>query len=198
MTANILQAKLTAIYDTIKLAKTNIDPTYIFIDSLNSIFLINMQLRHSSFQINHPNKLMLQEIITHIKNKQSPLYIHKVKAHKNILGNEEVDKLARKRSELETTSITKQYHNAHTSPYWLLKAEPYQYDHPFKDPIRSYQKYLEKRELKKQKEIATKLPYIDKWINNKEIELNDSNNIWNNRITTNSQITKLLKFQIGQ
>jgi ribonuclease HI len=31
----------------------------------------------------------------HIKNKRSPLHIHKVKAHKCIQGNEEADKLAK-------------------------------------------------------------------------------------------------------
>ena len=57
---------------------------------------------------------------------------------------------------------------------------------------------MKKRKLKQQKEIAKKIPYIDNWINNEEIELNDSNDFWNNKTTTDSQITQLLKFRIGQ
>jgi ribonuclease HI len=172
---NILRAELTAIYDTIKLTNANTEPTYIFTDSLNSIYLINTQLRHLTLQNNHLDKLLLQEITKYKKNKQSPLSIYKVRAHKNILGNEEADKLVKKGTELEIVSITEQYHNGHTNPYRLHRDEPYQHGHPFKDPIKNYQKYLEKRELSQQKEIAKKFPYIHKWINNVEIELDDSN-----------------------
>jgi hypothetical protein len=56
----------------------------------------------------------------HILNKSSPLHIHKVKAHQYILRNEVVNKLAKERTEKATTSIIESYHNAHTSPYWLL------------------------------------------------------------------------------
>jgi ribonuclease HI len=110
---NILRIELTAIYDTIKLSTTNTEPIYIFIDSLNSIYLINARLRHPTSQNNHPDKLLLQEITNHIKDKTSPLYIHNARAHKNILGNEEADKLAKKGAELKTISITKQHYNAH-------------------------------------------------------------------------------------
>jgi ribonuclease HI len=131
---NIQRAKLTTIHDTIKFTNTNIEPTYIFTNSLNSIYFINIQLRHSTLQNIHPDKLLLQEITKHIKNIQSPVYIHKVKAHKNILVNEEADKLAKKRTRLKIAPITEQYHKAHTSPYWLCRVEPYQHGHPFKDP----------------------------------------------------------------
>jgi hypothetical protein len=58
---------------------------------------------------------LLQEISKYIQNKQSPLYIHKVRTHKNILRNEEADKLAKKRAALDIVPIIEQYHNAHTS-----------------------------------------------------------------------------------
>jgi hypothetical protein len=45
----------------------------------------------------------------------------------------------------------------------------------FKNPIRNYKKFLETNELKQQKTPATQFPHIDKWVNNKEIDLEDSN-----------------------
>jgi ribonuclease HI len=93
---NILKAELTAIHDTLQLTIKDIEPTYIFNDSLNLIYLINTQLQHSTTHNNHLKKLLLQEIAKKIINKTSPLYIHKVKAHKGILDNKEVDKLAKK------------------------------------------------------------------------------------------------------
>jgi hypothetical protein len=76
--------ELTAIHDTIKLIFRDAEATYIFIDSLNSIYLINIQLRYLTSQNNHPDKLLLQEIDQTCKKKISPLYIHKVKEHKGI------------------------------------------------------------------------------------------------------------------
>jgi hypothetical protein len=85
-----------------------------------------------------------------------------------------------------------------TSSHWLHRAEPYQYGKPFKDPIKNYQKYLQQKELTQWKEQATKYSYIDKWINNNETDLENSNDFWNNKLTTVSQITQLLKFWINQ
>jgi ribonuclease HI len=97
-------------------------------------------LKHQTSQNNHPDKLLLQEITKYTKSKISTLHIRKVKVHINILGNKEGDKLAKKGAQRKTTLITEQYQNAHPSPYWLHKAEPYQHGHPFKDPIKNYQK----------------------------------------------------------
>jgi hypothetical protein len=46
---------------------------------------------------------------------------------------------------------------------------------PFKDPIKNYHKYLQQKELAHQKTQATKCPYIDKCVNNKKIDLENSN-----------------------
>jgi hypothetical protein len=94
--------------------------------------------------------------------------------------------------------IEETYHNAHSSLHWLHRTEPYQYGKPFKDPIRNYQKYRQQKELAQQKEHAKKYSHIDKWINNNEIDLENSNNFWNNRFITDSQIIQLLKFRIGK
>jgi hypothetical protein len=62
---NILRAELTAIYTILQLSTntyTN-EPIYIFTDSLNSLYLLNTQLRHSSAHNNHPDKTILSKMI---------------------------------------------------------------------------------------------------------------------------------------
>ena len=61
---NILRVELMAIYTVIKLSITiyNEEPIYIFMNSLNSLYLINTQLRHPSTHNNHPNKTILSQI----------------------------------------------------------------------------------------------------------------------------------------
>jgi hypothetical protein len=56
---NIVRAELTAIHDILKLTATDTKPTYIFIDNLNSIYLINTHLKHPTSHNNHPDKLLL-------------------------------------------------------------------------------------------------------------------------------------------
>jgi hypothetical protein len=90
---NILRAELTAIYTVLQLSTktyTN-EPIYIFTDSLNSLYLLNMQLRHPSAYNNHPDKTILLKMIKLLQIRTHPTYLYKVKAHSNITGNEIVD-----------------------------------------------------------------------------------------------------------
>jgi len=45
-----------------------------------------------------------------------PIYLHKVRAHKNIQGSEEANKLVKQRTLVGIIEITKSYENAHSSP----------------------------------------------------------------------------------
>jgi hypothetical protein len=62
---NILKAELMAIYTTIKLSITTYaeEPVFIFTDSLNSLYLLNTQIKHPSLHNNHPDKTILTQII---------------------------------------------------------------------------------------------------------------------------------------
>jgi hypothetical protein len=53
-----------AIYTFIQLSTTTYieEPIYIFTDCLNSLYLINIQLRHPSAYNNHPDKTILSQI----------------------------------------------------------------------------------------------------------------------------------------
>jgi ribonuclease HI len=59
------------------------------------MFLINTQLRYPTIQNNHPDKIILQGITKHLTNQITLINTQKVKAHKNIIGNKEADKLAK-------------------------------------------------------------------------------------------------------
>jgi hypothetical protein len=136
-----------AIYMTIKLSTTNYanEPIYIFTDSLNSLYLINTQLRHPLAHNSHPDKTILSHIAAMLQARTQPTILHKVKAHANITGNEIVDALA-KRGHRKPHSLPNEPHeHAHSTPYYLHKDEWIGMHYtPYKGPIRNFQRYLQK------------------------------------------------------
>ena len=67
--------------------------TWIFTNSLNSLYLLNTQIRHPYLHTNHLNKIILSEMIQML---QQRINIYKVRAHSNmIVGNDEADELAK-------------------------------------------------------------------------------------------------------
>jgi hypothetical protein len=73
-------------------------------------------------------------IINMLKNRTATTTINKVRAHTNIIGNEEAGKIAKERSkiELENHIPTQPHENAHSMPYSWCRDD----DHPYKGPIR--------------------------------------------------------------
>jgi hypothetical protein len=131
-----------------------------------------------------------------LKNRTATTYLYKVRAHTNIIGNEEADKLAKEGSKIILVSDIP-YHpheNAHSTPYWWSRED----DHPFRGPIRHLKSYLEKLEKEENEKLAKNFDNIKKWVNNPLIDNKISNNFWTNPTVTDSQITQLLKFRYGQ
>jgi hypothetical protein len=161
---NILRAEFMAIYTVIKLSITiyTKEPIYIFIDSLNSLYLINTQIRHPSQHNNHPDKIILS---------------HKVKVHTNITGNETADELA-KRGRLKAHSLLAESHEfAHASPYYLHKDEWIGMHYtPYKGPIHNFQNYLKQHTTDTRlKKLAGNFPNIHKWTSDTNIDNISSN-----------------------
>jgi hypothetical protein len=123
-------------------------------------------------------------------------HLHKVRAHTNIIGNEEVDKLAKEGSKIVLVSDIPfhPYKSAHSTPYWWCRDD----DHLYRGPIRHLKPYLEKLEKEANEKLAKTFDNINKWVNNPLIDNKISNNFWTNPTVTNSQITQLLKFRYGQ
>jgi ribonuclease HI len=195
---NILRAEISAIHHTLQILTQEFpnEPAHIFTDSLNSLYLINTQIKHPTQQNNHPDKTILTSIINMLKNRTATTYLYKIRAHTNIIGNEEADKLAKEGSKIVLVSdIPYQPHeSAHSTPYWWCRDD----DHPYRGPIRHLKPYLEKLEKEENEKFARTFDNINKWINNPLIDNKISNNFWTNPTVTDSQITQLLKFRYGQ
>jgi ribonuclease HI len=119
---NIFRAKISAIHHTLQIPTQEFptEPAYIFTDSLNSLYFINTQIKHPIQQNNHPDKTILASIVNMLKNRIATIHLHKIRAHTNILGNEEADKLAKEGSKIVLVSDIpyQPYESAHSTPYW--------------------------------------------------------------------------------
>jgi hypothetical protein len=195
---NILRAEISAIHHTLQILTQEFpnEPAHIFTDSLNSLYLINIQIKHPTQQNNHPDKTILTSIVNMLKNRTTTTHLHKVRAHTNILGNEEANKLAKEGSKIILVSDIpyQPYESAHSTPYWWCRDD----DHPYRGPIRHLKSYLEKLEKEENEKTAKSFDNINKWINNPLIDNKISNDFWTNPTVTGSQITQLLKFRYGQ
>jgi hypothetical protein len=131
-----------------------------------------------------------------LKNLTTNTYLHKIRAHTNIIGNKEANKLAKEGSKIELANDipTQPHEDAHSTPYWWCRDD----DHLYKGPIRRLKPYLEKIEKEENKKLDRAFDNRNKWINNPLIDNKISNNFWTNPTVTNSQITQLLKFRYGQ
>ena len=143
---NILRAELTAILETI-IYNNSICPhetSHIFTDNLNSIYLIKIQITYPSQHNNHPNKIILSEIVTQLQRRIQPLTIYKVRAHSRIQGNEIANELAKNGRHLIHSPPSLRYEHAHSTPYYLHKDEwkGNMARTPYKGPIRHLQRYL--------------------------------------------------------
>jgi hypothetical protein len=109
-----------------------------------------------------------------LKNRTVNTYLHKVRAHTNIIGNKEADKLTKEGSKIELANDipTQPYEDAHSMPYWWCRDD----DHLYKGPIRHLKPYLEKIENEKNKILARIFDNINKWIKNPLIGNKISNN----------------------
>jgi hypothetical protein len=130
--------------------------------------LINTQIKHPTQQNNHPDKTILALIVKLLKNCVTPTTLYKVRAHTNIIGNEEVDKLAKEGSKTdpEDDMPTQAHENAHSTPYWWCRDD----DHPYKGPLRHLKPYLEEVEKKSNDDLAKTFDNINKWVNNPHID----------------------------
>jgi hypothetical protein len=95
-----------------------------------------------------------------LKNRTATTYLYKVRAHTNIIGNEEADKLAKEGSKIILVSDIP-YHpheSAHSTPYWWCRDD----DHPYRGPIRHLKPYLEKLEKEENENLAKSFDNINK------------------------------------
>ena len=117
---NIFRAKLMAIHATLKIINGEYpnEPTHIFTDCLNGLYIIKTQIKHLTLRNNHPNKTILQEIVELLQQRTQPTTLYKVQAHANIEGNEKENELAKEGREKEHTDAINPHKFAHSTPYY--------------------------------------------------------------------------------
>ena len=117
------RAELTAIRKTLKLItkKYPNEPAHIFTDCLNCIYVLNTQIKHPTQHNNHADKAILTSMVEMLKNRTQLTTIRKVKAHTNIVGNEQADQLAKQGTKKRYRFVVKPYEFAHTTPYYFQK-----------------------------------------------------------------------------
>ena len=122
---NILTEKLMAIYTIIRHILNNFadEPVFIFTDSLNSLYVLNTQIKHPSMHNNHPDKTILTQIVQILQSQTQPTSLYKVKAHSNITGNEIVDTLAKNGRHKPHSLPSKAHEFAYSIPYYFHKDE---------------------------------------------------------------------------
>ena len=199
---NIFKVELMVIHTVLKKINDEYpnELTHIFTDCLNGLYVIKIQIKHPTLHNNHLDKIVLQEIVELLLQRTQLTTLYKVKAHANIEGNEKVDKLAKIRQERGFYDAIHPHEFAHSTPYYYQRDWWHSMiETPDKGPIQFFEKYLIKYHCRNHLEVATILfPNIHKWITNKDIDNELSNDCWNNKNIIDSQKTCLLKLQHGQ
>ena len=95
-----------------------------------------------------------------LQNRSQPITLYKVRAHVNIDGNEQADKLAKEGLDLTHRNAIHPYEHAHATPYYYQKDElPSMIDTPDKGPVRFLQKQIKKYDKTNNLEtMATQTP----------------------------------------
>ena len=142
------------------------EPTHIFTNCLNGLYVIKTQIKHPTLHNNHPNKTILQEIVELLQQRTQLSTLYKVRAHANIDGNEKANKLAKIGREKGHYDAIHPHEFAHSTPYYYQKDWWHSMSKtPNKGPIRFLEKNLIKYDQRNHLEIAAILfSNIDKWI----------------------------------
>ena len=184
---NILQAELLAIHHALQIIVNKFPnkPTYIFTNSLTSLYLLIKQFKHPTYYIDHPDQTIFHSMIEMLIQWIQTTIITKIKAHANIVKNESLnesaDALAKLGNKLPHRSPLYPYEKAHSTPYYFHKDHwPSMDETPNKGPISYLQLYLLKYDMQHSLEyIAWNFFNIHKWTSDTNIDNETSTSIWN-------------------
>ena len=191
-----------AIYATVKIINVEYpnEPTHIFTDCPNGLYVVKTQIKHSTLHNNHPDKTILREIVDLLQQRVQPTTLFTVRAHANIEGNEKADELVKEGRDKEHIDAINPHEFTQSTPYYYQKDWWHSMDETSdKGSIRLLEKHIIKYDRKHNLEvIATDFSNIDKWRANGDIDNELSNEYWADKHITDSQKTCLLKLRHGQ
>ena len=113
---------MIAIHKILRIINTQYpnEPAYTFTDSLNVLYLLNTQIKHPTLHNSHPDQITLATMVQLLQNRTQPITLYKVRAHVNIDGNEQADKLAKEDLEFEHRIAAHPYEYAYVCHPILL------------------------------------------------------------------------------
>ena len=191
-----------AIYKTLRLINKEYpnEPTHIFTDCCNGLYVIKTQIKHPTLHNNHPDKTIVQELVKLLQQRTQLTTLYKVRVHTIIESNKKVDELAKEGRKKEHIDAINPHEFVHSTPYYYQKDWWHSIDEiPDKGPIRFFEKHIIKHDRKYNLEvIAIDFPNIGKWIAKEDIDNELFNEYWTNKYMIDSQKTCLLKLQHGQ
>jgi ribonuclease HI len=190
---NILRAELMAIHKATTLLHPE-ETTFIFTDSLVSLFLLRNYKNSPSAHKHHPDRFLLEAILTQIAQHPQPTQLLKVRSHVGIFGNEKADKLAK-------IGVAKPPEAIHGNLMHIYHPFPhYLHSKTFRTgPIRNLDMHLlllHKHQL--QHRIIPKQPSVQKWTSNDALDHTLSNAFWKDPKISQTHISQILKFRNGQ
>ena len=167
--------------------------TYIFTNSLYSIYVLRNPIKSPSFQSNHHDKLLIAYIINTIKNSHHRFTIQKVHAHTNITGNEEVHNFAKQGVDTPHIISTPFHLFGHQTPYWpSIPPTSTQQD----GSICNLKRYIEKEHVSAiVSQTTNTLSHAYKRLSNTDLHFKWSNLLWDTPWITNAQITQAFKIR---
>lgn len=160
--------------------------TFIFTNNLNNIYLLQIHIQHPSSQNNHLDKPLIAHIIYAIKNSTHNISITKVRAHTNIILNDEADEANNlaKLGALEPLILLIPFH--HIGP-------PSPYISPTQQ-LGLYFKTLHRKRTYKSFSLPHHQHHTQckkEWTNNKEIHIKQANLFWNKPCIIDAQISQV-------
>ena len=176
------------------------ESAHIFTDCINCLYNLNTHIKHPTLQNIHADKTIVTNMAKMLKTRTQHTTFHKVKAHINIEGNEQADKLAKIGARKLYFFPSEPHEFAHTTPFYFQKdIWPGPAKRPDKGPVRCLHTYITKYDQENNLAILTiQFPNISKWTINPNINNDLSNAFWANPIYTYAQKKNILKFRTCQ
>ena len=130
-----------------------------------------------------------------LQNHSQRITLYKVRVHVNIDGNKQADKLTKEGLDLTHRNATHPYEHAHATPYHYQKDKwPSMIDTPNKGPIKLLERQIRKYDIINNLEtMAIQTPNICKWTCNENIDVELSNEFWNDPTITDKQKSRIIK-----
>ena len=114
---------MMAMHHTLQLLTTTYcnEPTHVFTDCLNVLYLLTTQLKHPTLHNSHLDKNILESMTIMLQLGTQITTLYKVKAHAKTNGNKQVDALAKLGYKLDHRDTTMPHEHVHPTPYYLQK-----------------------------------------------------------------------------